>query len=168
MKPVNWRALAEVVGIAAIVASLIFVGLQLRQSQDIALSELGASLHASRIELDNAISGHADIWARGNAGDELDRADTVVYRRLIHSTHWSYWQIWRQNFRFGQTTPNAIAVADFASFLYRNPGARQAWKSYIEIRESHRLFLVPEDYERNRFVDLVVEDLAKLDQRSND
>ena len=78
MKSVNWRALAEVVGIAAIVASLIFVGLQLRQSQDIALSELGASRHASRIELNNAISDHADIWARGNAGDELDHADSVV------------------------------------------------------------------------------------------
>jgi len=34
----SWRATAEMIGIAAIVASLIFVGLELRQSQQIALA----------------------------------------------------------------------------------------------------------------------------------
>ncbi len=168
MRNPNWKGAAELIGVTAIVASLIFVGLQLRQSQDIALSELSASRHASRVELDNAISDHADIWARGNAGDELDYADSVIYRRLIHSMHWASWESWRQNLRFGQTTPTALNVADFASFLYQNPGARKAWTTYIENRESHRLFLVPEEYERNRFADSVVQDLAKLDQRTND
>ena len=35
----SWKDIAELVGIAAIVASLIFVGLQMRQSHEIALSE---------------------------------------------------------------------------------------------------------------------------------
>ena len=35
----NWKDIAEFVGIAAIVASLVFVGLQMRQSHEIALSE---------------------------------------------------------------------------------------------------------------------------------
>jgi len=34
----SWRSTAELIGIAAIVASLIFVGLQLKQSQDIAIA----------------------------------------------------------------------------------------------------------------------------------
>jgi hypothetical protein len=34
----NWRHHAELIGIAAIVASLVFVGLQLKQSQDIAIA----------------------------------------------------------------------------------------------------------------------------------
>ena len=38
LKPVDWRVSAELVGLAAIVASLIFVGLELRQSQQIALA----------------------------------------------------------------------------------------------------------------------------------
>ncbi len=82
--------------------------------------------------------------------------------------HWASWESWRQNLRFGQTTPTALNVADFASFLYQNPGARKAWTTYIERRESHRLYLAPEEYERNRFADSVVEDLVKLDQRTND
>ena len=36
----NWKDTAEVVGIAAIVASLVFVGLEMRQSREIALAEI--------------------------------------------------------------------------------------------------------------------------------
>ncbi len=39
MKANNWKDIAELVGIAAIVASLVFVGLQMRQSQDIAIAD---------------------------------------------------------------------------------------------------------------------------------
>lgn len=38
MTNVPWKSIAEIVGISAIVASLIFVGLQLKQSQEIALA----------------------------------------------------------------------------------------------------------------------------------
>ena len=38
MKSMNWKDVVEFVGIAAIVASLLFVGLQLKQSQEIAVA----------------------------------------------------------------------------------------------------------------------------------
>lgn len=38
MKSTNWKDIAELIGITAIVASLVFVGLQMKQSQEIALS----------------------------------------------------------------------------------------------------------------------------------
>ena len=38
MKNTDWKSIAELIGIAAIVASLIFVGLQMRQSQEIAVA----------------------------------------------------------------------------------------------------------------------------------
>ncbi len=37
MSPGHWKDIAELIGIAAIVASLIFVGLQMQQSQEIAM-----------------------------------------------------------------------------------------------------------------------------------
>jgi len=39
MKKTGWKDTAELIGIAAIVASLIFVGLQMRQSQAIAIAD---------------------------------------------------------------------------------------------------------------------------------
>jgi len=38
MQRINWKDIAELVGITAIVASLIFVGFQMKQSHEIALS----------------------------------------------------------------------------------------------------------------------------------
>jgi len=38
LKTTNWKDIAELIGIAAIVASLVFVGMQMKQSQEIALS----------------------------------------------------------------------------------------------------------------------------------
>ena len=82
MKSLSWKSLAELAGMAAIVGSLIFVGLQIRQEQVIALSELNLSLLASQIELNNSISDNADIWVRGNAGEELSQAERIIYESL--------------------------------------------------------------------------------------
>ena len=38
MTNINWKDIAELIGITAIVASLVFVGLQMKQSQDIAIA----------------------------------------------------------------------------------------------------------------------------------
>ena len=40
MKNNNWKSFAELTGIAAIVASLIFVGLELQQSREIAIADI--------------------------------------------------------------------------------------------------------------------------------
>ena len=42
MNRANWKDIAELVGIAAIVASLVFVGLEMRQQQVLARAELGS------------------------------------------------------------------------------------------------------------------------------
>ena len=50
MKSENWKDVAEILGIAAIVASLIFVGLQMKQSQDIAIAQQYQDRSASALE----------------------------------------------------------------------------------------------------------------------
>lgn len=50
MKSTNWKDIAELVGITAIVASLIFVGLQMKQSQDIAIASTGQARTAIAVE----------------------------------------------------------------------------------------------------------------------
>jgi hypothetical protein len=52
----------QVIGIAAIVASLIFVGLQLKQSDEIALAEALENVTAIGIEERGLIAAHADTW----------------------------------------------------------------------------------------------------------
>ena len=163
MKSASWKDTAELIGIGAIVVSLVFVALQLKQSQEIAIAELRQARQAASVELNGFISSHSSIWVRGNAGEELDGSDQAVYQRLIESLHWSYWTTWSRNIQFELDTPTRLTTADFAGLLHRNSGARAAWQDYIENREFVRKLVVPE-YGENRFIAAVQADLEMLDQ----
>ena len=56
----SWREYAELVGIVAIVGSLVFVGLQLKQSQDIAIAGQYQERYTSGIEFFSTYS--QDAW----------------------------------------------------------------------------------------------------------
>ena len=56
MKLKEWNEIAELIGIAAIVASLVFVGLQMRQDHVFARSELGAGSFESLASLRQAMT----------------------------------------------------------------------------------------------------------------
>lgn len=60
MNAAGWRDIAELIGIAAIVASLIFVGLQMKQNHEIALAgqyqaraEVTLDLYSTFVEIDD-------------------------------------------------------------------------------------------------------------------
>ena len=63
--------------------SLIFVGLQLKQSQDIVLSELDAAINSIDIEITSNISDNSDVWVRGNADAELSDSERAIHSRLV-------------------------------------------------------------------------------------
>ncbi len=62
MKPNNRKAVAESVGVAAVVASLIFVGLQIRQEDEIATIEYASRYDEQVRELNALMMNYADIW----------------------------------------------------------------------------------------------------------
>jgi hypothetical protein len=85
----NWKDIAELVGIAAIVASLLFVGLELRQSQEIALSE--AYQQRAAIEISNAsaiatvpgyMSGLAKLYD-GASSDDLTTIEHIAHEHYL-------------------------------------------------------------------------------------
>ena len=167
MKSLHWKDIAEFVGITAIVASLIFVGLQLRQDARVALNDFGVSRSFAQYEVNSAINQYADIWARGNAGEDLDRAEKVVYVNLIEDAYArAYWG-WQPQVQLGGS--GEVATHTFAVFLFRNPGARETWESQIEIRRKYRDPLFADRAESTgggralMFPYLIFEDLEKLD-----
>jgi len=88
MKYPGWKDTVELVGIAAIVASLVFVGLQMKQSQQIAIadqyqSRAAAALewYMTRMESDKLLSTTADwISNQDTAADPVTvRLDSSAY-----------------------------------------------------------------------------------------
>lgn len=161
MRKGNWKDIAELIGTAAIVISLIFVGIQLKQSQDVVLSEMDVAINAVGVDITATIGDHAAVWIRGNSGEELDEAERAYYNRLIADIRWRYQASYRRNLRFGREEAARINVAVFATFLHSNPGARQAWSSRSDSLSRHfRILGIP--YDGNSFDRAVMADLDTL------
>jgi hypothetical protein len=129
MRSASWHDIAELVGMAAIVASLVFVGLQMQQAQKIARSEMNATTLANAMEESNAIIAHADIWVRGTAGEELTSVEEVIFSRLVRNANdLAYFSVQQQRL-LGLDQNSELDIATYAGFLYENPGARRAWRT---------------------------------------
>jgi len=76
----RWRDLFEVIGLSAVVASLIFVGIQLRQDQTIARSELGSGSFAYMAMLNQTITDRefAEIYEK-----MLDRPQDLSVAEML-------------------------------------------------------------------------------------
>jgi hypothetical protein len=72
----------QVVGIFAVVASLIFVGLQMKQTDDIATVEILNESGTRTRELKTLIAENADVWGRGCIGEELTDAERIRFGQV--------------------------------------------------------------------------------------
>ena len=134
MKLTNWKDTAELIGIAAIVASLIFVGFQLRQDFQIAQSQVWLERDALRAEIAALISDHPDVWVKGLKGTELTESETAQFETMFvlylqkESTHFFQREA-------GLSPGDAdIIVLRFANMIMTYPGLNAAWTRWNSIR----------------------------------
>jgi hypothetical protein len=86
MKRFNWRDLAEIIGFASIVGSLIFVGMQLRQSQQIAIASqyqvratTAVEYYAAQMQIEQALVDQAEkIAAAVRSGTASPAIRTLI------------------------------------------------------------------------------------------
>ena len=160
----GWKDLAELIGIAAIVASLLFVALQMRQAQDIAYSDLDLSLLSIQAETANLIATNPKIWVEGNAGGELNAAESAVFNEIIVLLNNRWFVEHRHAARLGRTDIAEGIVHDWSAFLYENPGARQVWQEREDNLHRVREILRPGEGDKWSFWSEKINiDLARLD-----
>ncbi|MDH3692677.1 MAG: hypothetical protein OEU36_24890 [Gammaproteobacteria bacterium] len=164
MKFKEWNEIAELVGIAAVVGSLIFVGLQMKQAQEIGNAERRMTRVANQIELQNAINEHADIWVKGLSGQELGETETVRFENLVltKSSYHQHLSGAAQN--LGSDYGEQVQVRELALFLYANPSARVVWLSKQEQTRKADPLLVTAIRPSLHFADQVQSALATLDE----
>jgi hypothetical protein len=130
MKSINWKDIAEFVGIAAIVASLIFVGQEIQQSREIARLEWTGILTAEQIALDELLAGEADVWRKGCEGTELSPRERTVFVRQFSSFHHFAFARWvRANVGVTGANPRFVSK-EYAKNIYRFPGFRSMWETW--------------------------------------
>ena len=140
MKSTNWKDVAELIGIAAIVASLLFVGLQMKQSQEIAIASHYHEHAALAIEVHNEqlASGNLALWgsfAGSNAPPELSAEDLgryylygLIYLTQVDNHYFQYQsgfldeQLWQAQYAFLKNvlaSPNSPARVAWPSARYQ-------------------------------------------------
>lgn len=170
VKITDWKSIAELVGIAAIVASLVFVGIQLRQDRQFAQAEAMADMLENGLESRASINQFAYVLAKGNSGAELDQGDSIIIRNIVRNEQDRVLLHGLRERAIGGSTVDTPELW-FAVFLYQNPAAREAWEQIAADME----LLVdplrsPESLQRTRqsgsaaFRERIRKHLAKLDE----
>ena len=162
----DWKAAAELIGISAIVASLIFVGFQLQLEQRAALSALSQSEISSRTTLDIAMSEFAEVWDKSNRGDPLSGSEQQIMKSLIDAWFRRAMTGYFDSRRLRRGEGN-FSTADFAIMLYQNPGARRIWEEQTKSEYDLVQYLTPDSTFINEFAEKVQADLARLDERDH-
>ena len=122
----NWKEIIEVVGIVAIVASLLFVGQQLRLDRQIAQNESWFLYVDNQIALSQLITEHVDIWTNGLSGADLSPSDRVKFNQIAYAVETKYLGRYaRSTVGLRPGSANALAL-EFAHDLHAHVGLRQA------------------------------------------
>ena len=159
----KFNEIAELIGMVAIVASLIFVGLQLKQAGDIAQNELSLGIYTASIEINNEMNEHADIWVSGSRGDDLGEAEAVIFQGLMQNLNNQAFFARSMRLQLGGDEKLSVEIHNFARVLHDNPGARKAWMDYQSAYQPYRdLKQVP--FETESFSDQVREALELMDE----
>ena len=133
MKLINWKAIAESIGILAIVASLVFVGLQLQQERIVASSQVNMATLETIVAIDTAMAEHADVWVKARNMQDLSEAEIQIVDRLVHmAMNKAFFEALAiVKIRSGgsaidfEKAPGPVMA--FAVMLHENPGARKIW-----------------------------------------
>jgi len=159
----TWKDVAELVGIAALVASIVFLAVQVQQSRTIAIAETNTAGMANWQDRFFAINEHSDIWVRGAAGEDLNTADAAVFNNLVRTYGTGYFMDWYRLKSLGQDAGADLLRYDFVAFLYENPGARTIYESQHEKTQYFRQMLGGEEILSTDWDEQIRSDLLKLD-----
>ena len=165
MEKTGWNNWFESIGIIAIVASLVFVGLQLRQAEKTASAEGYASTMSNFIEVGNSVKANVNIWNRGAAGEELTGDEAAIFAVLVRQINDSAYFGYMQELELSGEERARANASDFAIFLYTNLGAQRVWLAREEHLLKYRGLLNPATDGFSGWKDMIIEDLAILDKK---
>lgn len=126
----------QVFGIFALVASLIFVGFQIRQERSIALVESMATRADNVSGLADMIGNNPALWMRGLDGDELSEEERVTFHAMVEAVESQFVSLFRRYRNIGGGPPSNSPTGTYAFALYMHSGLREAWASQLTYTES--------------------------------
>ena len=118
----DWKTIAESLGILAVVVSLIFLALEVRQNSQIGRAEIANTTIQTYSQIREPLLAQSDVWVRGCMGEELSDAERATFAHIFRvHTLYLYW--------FWVTSEDSILEFDrthsvyaYAANYHRFPG----------------------------------------------
>lgn len=160
----DWRKTAELIGIVALVVSLVFVGLQMKQTNEVAFMELDTSMVGTAVDIAELITTNPDVWVKGNAGEELTESESAVYIEVLSAMNTRLVVMESHAAQLGRVEISHLIRRDWAAFLHQNPGARRAWLSREDNLIHYRRLAAPDANDFSGWRDSIQSELRALDE----
>lgn len=128
------KEIAEFVAVSSIIASLIFVGLQLRQDKQFTAAQVRVESDGLVFDLSQMVSEGRDIWIRGLNGEELSEHDELTFRAVAIAVEQRHRGIAQRAPLLGTGTEGNRAKR-FAHILCQYPGLRRVFLGQVNGRE---------------------------------
>ena len=135
MKQDQWKNTVEAVGILSIVASLAFVGLEVRQSTKAATDASLSSDTSIIVDTESLVLSHADVWRRGCLGESLAPAEQMIFSHIHHAYVFNYYLRWHRATDGVGASSSPLAIDNVAMNIYRYPGFKHEWEAHGASRE---------------------------------
>ena len=163
MKKLDLGQTITILANIGVIAGIIFLGIEMGQSQRIALSDMYINVVALQIEADNAIADNADIWSKGNAGEELTPAEFAIFSGQVRNITDIAWHTIQVDLQMGLDEAASVDVAEFALYLHRNPGAFKVWLDREEDLSTYRGLLNPDQTFAEDWMDQVLAAIERFE-----
>jgi hypothetical protein len=121
----------QILGIVGVIASLLFVGAQLNQAEQIANFEGAGEIASRDVEYFTLLAENSSVMHRGCIGEELSSEDKSKFANLFRA--WmlrNYWK-WQQDSMREIGAGAQDTVTRVAANLHRYPGMKTLYGKYM-------------------------------------
>lgn len=160
MKSLQWKDVVDLVGVAAIVASLIFVGLQLKQERKLGRADITSARTESAVALTQLVTENRELWINGLDGEELSTVEEMTFFAIAETIETYLFEEWSNLSQVGDGVFADAVLKDYAYQIYTYPGLRRIWEE-----DGERLRTQESMNSGNAFRTAVDKELADLRSR---
>ncbi len=147
-----------------IMASLVFVGMQVKQTDVIASVEGQDNAVQRHYDMLSLMTEHAEVWQRGCSGEELNATERMQFAKIFTVYTNNNFAGWRRlqlsSYRDSSSEYNINA---FAANVHRYPGFAAAYRSETAWNEVGFGDLGPSIQKYRRLISTRIEELAIIE-----
>ncbi len=163
----NWDAIGavgEMIGSLAVVVTLVYLAVQIRASTMESEANHFSVNAGQESEMRSRFMEHADVWIKGNAGDELSPSERFIFDELVAVKSTQHFFTFRRLMARG-TGRERVQVSEMARFFHQYPAAYRSWRSHQEsVLLTRRRLGTPWDDRWTRAVDESVAVLEGMEE----